>query len=58
MTTPISNKSFRDITINCNIIPASLSSRRNIMFVCVIVRIRDCWFKIIIENFRTLGVKT
>ena len=26
MTTPISNKSFRDITINCNIIPASLSS--------------------------------
>ena len=26
VTTPISNKSFRDITINCNIIPASLSS--------------------------------
>ena len=26
MTTPISNKSLRDITINCNIIPASLSS--------------------------------
>jgi hypothetical protein len=25
MTTLISNKSFRDITINCNIIPASLS---------------------------------
>jgi hypothetical protein len=30
MTTPISNKSFRDITINCNIIPASLSSMQHL----------------------------
>ena len=30
MTTPISNKSFRDITINCNIIPASLSSMQKL----------------------------
>ena len=30
MTTPISNKSFPDITINCNIIPASLSSMQHL----------------------------
>jgi hypothetical protein len=30
MTIPISNKSFRDITINCNIIPASLSSMQKL----------------------------
>ena len=30
MTTPISNKGFRDITISCNLIPASLSSMHNI----------------------------
>ena len=30
MTTPISNKGFRDITISCNLIPASLSSMHKI----------------------------
>ena len=30
VTTPISNKSFRDVTINCNIIPASLSNMQHL----------------------------
>ena len=30
MTTPISNKSFRDISINCNVIPASLSGMQRL----------------------------